>query len=249
MKTFKAIVKQEILLTLRTPENIFLGLGFPIGFFLLFSSIWGNDQQLTAEQLAVFIRQYMFQMTAFASLSFSFMTLPYAFLEDRTGNRLKNIQHSPVPVWQYYLAKIMRVLFLFILAIIGVFLVGHFIKGVNLPSLQDWFISGGLLFFGASCTMPFGILLGFIKSAEKLSIIGNIAYMALAILGGLWMPVSMFPDIMQKIGKLTPTYHLNNLVTSYIEKDFSTQSLLILVGYAIIVLVIALAVGKKLEVK
>lgn len=249
MKTFKAILKQEILLTLRTPENIFLGLGFPIGFFLLFSSIWGNDDQMTKEQLAIFIRQYMFQMTAFASLSFSFMTLPYSFLEDRTGNRLKNIQHSPVPMWQYYLSKIMRVLFLFILAIAGVFLVGHFVKGVDLPSMKDWFVSGAILFFGATCIMPFGILLGFIQSAEKLSIVGNIAYMGLAILGGLWMPVSMFPEIMQKMAKVTPTYHLNNLVTSYIENDFSPQSLLILIGYAIIVLVIALAVGKKLEVK
>lgn len=248
MKTFKALLKQEIILTLRTPENIFLGLGMPIGFFLLFSSIWGNGDGMTKEQLAQFIRQYMFQMAAFSSLSFAFMTLPYAIFEDRTGNRLKKIQHSPVPMWQYHLTKLLRILFLFVLAIIGVFFVGRFVKGVEMP-LKDWLNTSILLFLGTTCILPFGVLLSFLKSAEKLSIVGNIVYMGLAVLGGLWMPVSMFPDIMQQIAKVTPTYHLNNLLISYFKQEFSIQSLLILLGYAMIVSAVSLILGKKLEVK
>ena len=97
--------------------------------------------------------------------------------------------------------------------------------------------------------MPFGALFAHIKSSQTLSVVANIFYMGMAVLGGLWMPVQSFPDIMQKMAKLTPTYHLNNLIISYFDKDFSSQSLLILLAYAMIVLVIALAVGKKLEVK
>lgn len=97
--------------------------------------------------------------------------------------------------------------------------------------------------------MPFGALFAHIKSAQSLSLVANIFYMGLAVLGGLWMPVSSFPDFMQKLAKLTPTYHLNNLLISYFKGDFSIKSLLILMGYAIIVLVIAVVIGKKLEVK
>ena len=116
-------------------------------------------------------------------------------------------------------------------------------------SAGDWLMSAGLLFVGAVCFMPFGSLFAHIKSSQTLSLVANIFYMGMAVLGGLWMPVQTFPDFMQKIAKFTPTYHLNNLFISYFKDNFSVRSLFILVGYAIIVLTIALAVGKKLEVK
>lgn len=248
MKTFKAILHQEYLINKRSLSNLIMGIGMPLAFFLLFTSIWANEDSMPKEQVSYWIRQYMIQMTAFSSLSFAFFSLPYAFQEDRNGNRLRNIQHSPIPIWQYYLSKILAILVHFILAILVVFAVGHFVKGVDM-SAGEWLTSASLLFVGAICFMPFGALFAHIKSAQSLSLVANIFYMGLAVLGGLWMPVSSFPDFMQKLAKLTPTYHLNNLLISYFKGDFSIKSLLILMGYAIIVLTIALAVGKKLEVK
>lgn len=246
MKTFKAILYKEYLINKRSLSDLILAIGMPIGFFLLFTSIWADD--MPKEQQVFWVRQYMIQMTAFSSLSFAFFTLPYAFQEDRKGNRFKTIVHCPVPLWQYYVSKILSILVYFALSIIAVFAIGHFVKGVNM-SAGDWLMSAGLLFVGAVCFMPFGALFAHIKSSQTLSLVANIFYMGLAVLGGLWMPVQTFPDFMQKIAKFTPTYHLNNLFISYFKDNFSVRSLFILVGYAIIVLTIALAVGKKLEVK
>lgn len=248
MKTFKPLLVKEYLIHKRNLANLLMGIGMPLAFFLLFSSIWGNSSEMTKEMVALYTRQYMVQMAAFSSLSFAFFSLPFAFQEDRTSHRFKAMLHSPIPLWQYYLVKILGVLVHFILAILVVFAVGAFVKGVEMTAVE-WLTCAGLLFVGAICFMPFGVLLAHIKSSSTLSIVANILYMGSAILGGLWMPVSMFPELMQKIAKLTPTYHLNNIVTTYLAKDFSVQSLLILAGYAIIVLGIALAVGKKLEVK
>lgn len=247
MNTFNAILKQEYLVNKRSLSNLIMGIGMPVAFFLLFSTIWANDESMPQEMTKLWVRQYMMQMTAFSSLSFAFFSLPFAFQEDRKGNRLRTIQHSPIPLWQYYASKIISILVHFVLSILVVFAVGHLVKGVDMP-LLDWLTSAGLLFAGAICFMPFGTLLSHIRSSQTLSVVSNIIYMGLAVLGGLWMPVQAFPTIMQKIAKLTPTYHFNNLLISYFDKDFSVQSLLILLGYAIIVLGIALAVGKKLEV-
>lgn len=242
MKTFKAILYKEYLINKRSLSDLILAIGMPIGFFLLFTSIWADN--MPKEQQVFWVRQYMIQMTAFSSLSFAFFTLPYAFQEDRKGNRFKTIVHSPVPLWQYYVSKILSILVYFALSIIAVFAIGHFVKGVNM-SAGDWLMSAGLLFVGAVCFMPFGALFAHIKSSQTLSLVANIFYMGMAVLGGLWMPVQTFPDFMQKIAKFTPTYHLNNLFISYFKDNFSVRSLFILVGYAIIVLTIALAVGKK----
>ena len=247
MKTFNAILKQEYLINKRSMSNLIMGIGMPVAFFLLFTTIWANDETMPAEIAKVWIRQYMMQMTAFSSLSFAFFSLPFAFQEDRNGNRLQTIQHSPIPIWQYYASKIIGTLVHFALAILVVFAAGYFLKNVNI-TMTDWLMSAAILFAGAICFMPFGALFAQIKSAQTLSVIANIFYMGMAVLGGLWMPVQSFPDFMQKIAKLMPTYHFNNLIISYFEKDFSIQSLLILLGYAIIVLVLVLLIEKKLEV-
>ena len=247
MKTFNAILKQEYLINKRSMSNLIMGIGMPVAFFLLFTTIWANDETMPAEIVKVWIRQYMMQMTAFSSLSFAFFSLPFAFQEDRNGNRLRTIQHSPIPIWQYYASKIIGTLVHFALAILVVFAAGYFLKNVSM-TMTDWLMSAAILFAGAICFMPFGALFAQIKSAQTLSVIANIFYMGMAVLGGLWMPVQSFPDFMQKIAKLMPTYHFNNLIISYFEKDFSIQSLLILLGYAIIVLVLALLIEKKLEV-
>ena len=248
MKTFTAILYQEYLINKRSLSNLLMAIGMPVAFFLLFTTIWANDKTVSKDILEQGIRQYMLQMTAFSSLSFAFFTLPYAFFDDRRENRLRSIQHSPIPIWQYYASKMLSILVHYLLAIAVVFAVGHFAKGVNM-SADKWLMSAVLLFVGAILFMPFGTLFSHIQSSQTLSIVANIFYMGLAVLGGLWMPVQSFPDFMQKIAKLTPTYHLNNLLISYFKGHFSFQSLLILFAYAMIVLTIALVIGKKREVK
>src|SRR5699024_10819639 len=42
---------------------------------------------------------------------------------------------------------------------------------------------------------------------------GVITMMAMAIFGGLWMPLEMFPDWMQQIGRAIPTYWISQLGT------------------------------------
>jgi len=40
----------------------------------------------------------------------------------------------------------------------------------------------------------------------------------LAVLGGLWMPVSLFPDWMQVIGKCLPSYQLMELLKTFLNE-------------------------------
>ncbi|MGT2771824.1 ABC transporter permease [Streptococcus marimammalium] len=245
MTIFKALLKKEYLQAKRTISSFILGIGMPIAFFLIFSSIWMGELPKDIQPLV--IRQYMMSMTAFSSISFALFTFPFSIQEDRNAHYIKHLNHSPVSIWQYFMAKIIRILISFLLAIIFVFLSGRFVQDVSMP-INDWLNSGLLLFFGAICFMPLGILLSFIKSSETLSVLGNILYMGLAILGGLWMPVETFPSWLQTIAKFTPTYHYNNLLISYFEKNFSRESLIILLFYAIVIIVISIFVKKKVEV-
>ena len=246
MKTFKAIWRQEWLLAIRNWQSMILALGIPVAFFLLFSATYDVSEYRQEIQNVIF-KQVLMMMTISSILSLVLYNLPYTLQSDRVGNRLRGLEHSPLPMWQYYLAKMLRLLINFGLSILVVFLVGYLVKGISM-SLGDWLMSVVLILLGASLLLPLGILISLIKSQETLSLVGNIAYMGLAMLGGLWYPMESFPDWLQRVTKVTPTHHVLRLLTSYYDGEFSWQSLAILVGYAIIFLGLTALIKKRMDV-
>ncbi|KXT79232.1 ABC transporter permease [Streptococcus sp. DD13] len=243
MKTFKAMWLLEWKLVFRNWKSLILTLGMPVTFFLLFSSI-SNLGDLSPEQVNAVYRQVLMAMTASSVLSLAIYTFPYALQEDRIGNRLRSIEHSPVPLWQYYAVKMLRLLCYFALSVVIVFGVGYVSKGISM-SAGDWAMSTLFLLIGAVAILPIGLLLSYIQSTETLSVLTNILYMGLAILGGLWYPMQSFPHWLQMIVKLTPTHHYLNLFISYYAGQFSWLSLAILAGYAIIILGFAVLINKR----
>lgn len=243
MKTFKALLKMEYILSKRQLSNLIMGIGMPIGFFIFFSGFLGGGSK--AEE-AMYVRNYMLTMAAFSSLSFAFFTFPFSLKDDKTNHRFLAIVHSPVPLWQYYLAKLCRILVYYCVAILAVFVTGHLLRHVTMTGGQ-WLQSFTLLLVGALCFLPFGLLISYLKSAELMSMVGNVSYMLLAVVGGMWMPVSLFPTWLQSLSKWTPTYHLATILTSQFTDKFALQSFLILAFYDIMVLFICLVLEKKRE--
>ena len=95
-----------------------------------------------------------------------------------------------------------------------------------------------------------GAMLTLLPSMQLMSVVGNIVYMLLAVLGGLWFPITMFPDWMQSIGKTTPTYQLMQVVNSYLkDHTFNINAMLILLAYTVLIIVLTIQLNKKIEVK
>ena len=56
-----------------------------------------------------------------------------------------------------------------------------------------------------------GLTLGFLLNTNAAVAFANIVFMGLAVLGGLWIPIFVFPELMQTIAKFLPTYHLGEI--------------------------------------
>ena len=105
----------------------------------------------------------------------------------------------------------------FMVAIIVTFCVGAFVRDVKMP-LSHWLGSGALLLLSSLVFLSFGLLLVQIKSQQIMAIVGNIVFFGLAIIGGSWMPVTLFPKWVQHISEWTPIYHINQLVVNFAKK-------------------------------
>jgi|OM-RGC.v1.025928172 hypothetical protein len=59
--------------------------------------------------------------------------------------------------------------------------------------------------------LPFvfaGLTLGFLMGANGAVAAANLIFLAFALLGGLWIPIVVFPDIMQQAAWAFPSFHL-----------------------------------------
>ena len=182
-------------------------------------------------------------------MSSAFFSIPSTLQSDKTNNWQKLIQHSPVSMVEYYISKLFSTLLTFLLSIIVVFSVGHFVRGVNVP-MMDWLMIALILLIGSLVFIAMGVLVSLLPSAQLMSVVGNIVYMALAVLGGLWFPLTMFPDWLQSVGKLTPSYQLMQVVSSYLEHhDWNVSAMLIVLAYTIFFSILVLQLKKRIEVK
>ena len=240
----KALLKIEWIKTWRSWPVFIMGIGMPVGFFLLFSSIVSTSNPEAQKE---FLLSYMLTMTGFSMSSFGLFTFPYMLQEDQTEHWLTYIEHSKISISAYYLSKIFRVLLNFIVAIIVTFCVGAFVRDVELP-LSGWLGSGALLLLSSLVFLAFGLLIAQIKSQQIMSVVANITYLGLAIVGGSWMPISMFPKWVQNISEWTPVYHVNELVVNFAKKGtFSWKSLLFILVYATIATALALFIKSHRE--
>ena len=243
MKNMTSLMKVELILMKRQAAYYLLSIGLPSVFYLIFSGVMSSDTPTSV------LRLYLFSMTVFSIMSSAFFSIPSSLQSDKTNNWQKMIQHSPVSMVEYYISKLFSALLTFLLSLVVVFSVGHFVRGVSLPTM-DWLIIALIILFGSLVFIAMGVLVSLLPSAQLMSVVGNIAYMALAVLGGLWFPLSMFPAWLRSIGKLMPSYQLMQVVSSYLEhREVNAIAALIVLVYTVGVSLVVLQLKKRIEVK
>lgn len=246
MNNLGTLLKMEFIFTKRNLANFTMGLGFPVIFFILFSGMQQFDDSVTQARV---VKDMLISMTAFSSISFALFSLPLSIREDETNSYFHLINASPIKLSEYYLARFIRIIFTFIMSVVVVFVVGHFLRDVNM-SMREWIGAGALLVLSSITFLGLGLLLSLIKSIEKLSLLANVLYLGLAMLGGLWWPTYLFPEWLQNISKVTPTYHLLQLVNKYLKEDmFSFTNLSVLLVYGIGFTILTLVIKRRIEVK
>lgn len=242
MKHLGALMKIELTLTKRQAAYFLLSVGMPTAFYLIFSGLVDGPVPQN------FARDYMMSMTAFSMMSTALFSLPTILHTDKVHNWQKVLRHSPISMVEYYISKFLSLVLDYMVSIVVVFSVGHWVRQVDMPAL-DWVFAAVLLIVGSIAFVAIGIALTLLPSMQLTSVVGNILYLGLAVLGGLWMPVSLFPDWMQAIGKNLPTYQLMQLLRTYLDKGSldvgAAGYLLVFTG---MVLVLTLHLQKRMEV-
>lgn len=237
-------LKLEWTITLRQKIYLILSVGMPLVFFLIFTSL-AKVPQAEANQI---YKESLMSMTVFSLTSYCLLTFPIELVQDKQNGWQKKLFATPMTPVKYYLAKVFKIMSMFLFSIVLMFTVGGMIRHIHM-TVFEWIASGILLWHGSSLFLSIGLVLAQYKDVKQASSIGNLLYIILAIVGGLWFPISLFPKWLASISHYMPTYRLKQLGLDMIQhQTINLTALGFLLGYCILFIIIALVIQRKTDV-
>lgn len=206
----------EILKAYRAPEFLLPTMLMPSAFYSLFGIILSAGNSNATYLLATY--------GVFAVMGPAIFGFGVGVANERDKGWLQLKQAVPAPPYSYLTAKIITTLLFASLALMPIYLIASFFAGVELPR-ETWISLFALHLISAIPFVLIGLSLGFSLNSGGAVAISNIVFLTLAVLGGLWIPVTMFPSMMQSIAKFTPSYHLAELALAIVSVGGEHDSL------------------------
>jgi ABC-2 type transport system permease protein len=215
----------------------------PALFTIFFTKIFAG-QAGTSAQEQDFAGAYMVSMMAYGAIGAALgATIRLAF--DRSSGWLRQLRVMPVPPGAVLGVDVIVGSLLTLPSIVVVALVGRFVNGVHLP-LVTWIALVAVLWVGAVAFVALGLLVGLALDEKAAG--GAIGFLGivLATLGGLWVPVAVFPGALQAVAHGLPSYWYAELGRSVAAGGApSTAAVLAVVGYTAAFAALAVVVARR----
>lgn len=190
---------------LRNKSFFIFDMLLPIVFYLLYTRVLTTG--LSTQALTAWNTNYLISMVIYSCMLGGIVTTSNTLLDDQTSHFRLFISLKPISKFQYYSSMTIVFLTLNLISSILICLVGIFVNHVviSLPLLIL------LIIINLAGTIPLitlGALTSLAQKPNTVNLLNNIVVFPLAIISGLWWPINLMPNWLQKIGKLMPTYQL-----------------------------------------
>ena len=232
-----AQVWHELTRLRRTPVVMVMGFGFPVAFFILLSSLLGNETLDSHEgiRLAQFLAP---GMASFGVVMSTFSFLAVGFAEARATGVLKRTTGTPLPTWVLLGGRIGAATVLGLTAAALVLGLGVAFYDVQLFGRAVAAVVVTLL-LGSLCFAALGLLLAALAPSQQATLaIANGLVIPLSFISDVFMASSAMPDWMTRLGWFFPLKHMAVLVGDALNpylagNGFQLDHLLALAGFTV----------------
>jgi ABC-2 type transport system permease protein len=130
---------------------------------------------------------------------------------ERAAGWSRQLRLTPLSPAAYIVIKLLAAMVLGMVSVAAVFIIGS-VTGKPVMPTGIWIASGLSVWVGSLVFAAFGLFLGYLLPTENVMQFLGLIVGLLGFAGGLFVPISQFPSVIQTIAKCTPLYGLNQLV-------------------------------------
>ena len=225
----------------RNKQYLFFTVLLPALFTIFFTKIFGA--QTAAGDYQDLAGATMISMMGYGAIGAALgATIRMAF--DRSSGWLRQLRVLPVPPAAALAVDVIVGAVLVLPSLVVVALVGRFVNDVQF-SLGTWLALIGSLWAASVVFVALGVAVGLALDAQAAGAAIGILGTVLAALGGLWIPVEVFPDGMVGLAHAMPSYWYAELGRDVAGGTASATPVLALAGYGVVFAVAALAVARR----
>jgi ABC-2 type transport system permease protein len=133
---------------------------------------------------------------------------------ERAAGWSRQLRLTPLSPTAYIVIKMLTAMVLGAASVIAVFVVA---KITGVPAMKPgyaylWFVTPLCVWIGSLVFAAFGLFMGYLLPTENVMQFLGFALMLFAFGGGLFIPLSTYPHVLQVLAQYTPLYGLNQLV-------------------------------------
>jgi ABC-2 type transport system permease protein len=201
-------LRLELARILRDPKYLALAVLAPIGFYLLFATIFGGGPTPPGDLPAR--TEIMVAMAAYGGIWAVLSTTGPRISEERQVGWFDQLRTMPVGARTILSAKATASVLMALPAIVLVCVTAAVVKGVELTPGQ-WIALVAAMWAGTIVFAAMGIAIGYAVGSDVAYALSYGLYTAMSALGGLFAPPAVLPDGMLAVARALPTYQLANL--------------------------------------
>jgi ABC-2 type transport system permease protein len=234
---FVAFVSIEVRRALRNRRYLMFAIAFPVVFYLLYTGVLSGAAASADAPIGgtTWRTYFMISMATYAAIGAA-LGGAIVIAQERDSGWTRQLRVTPLPPVAYTAGKLLVSYVVTVPAIAAVLVAGLAVNHVELPA-GGWLQLLASLAIGALPFAALGLLIGYLFDSNSAQGAMMICFFSLSILGGLWAPVSSFPETLATIGRVLPSFRLADL-----GRDAATGAAPDLADIAVLV-VYALVIG------
>lgn len=209
-RIYLAEAASELVRVIRNPSFAAPTLAFPLVFYVMFAIVLPGQWSEMHKATYLLATYGVFGVIGPALFGFG---VGLAMERQQGWLELKRV--SPMPTGAYFFAKIAMSLAFALTTLLLLSSAAVLFGGVHI-TLGTWLKLVGTLLLG---TIPFcalGLWIGTLVKGQSAVAVVNLVYLPMSILSGLWIPLMVFPPIMQKLAVIWPAWHLSQMALGII---------------------------------
>ena len=206
VRAMAAYLGLEIRRAMRNRRYLIFAIAFPVLFYLLYTGVLIGKNTPSDPAWNAF---FLVSMAAYGMIGAS-LSNAIPISQERASGWTRQLRITPLPASAWIATKLAVAYLTSLPSLVLVSLAAVAINHVSLTP-TTWLTIVVSLGVGVLPFAGLGLLIGFTFEASAAQGAVTMSYIGLAILGGLWAPVSTFPDTLATIARIMPTYHFANL--------------------------------------